>query len=241
MIGVKRNAINYLLASLCFIFPHVLNASTTQQQIENIANSLNAQGLMQFMRLEAVYDKTIIPLDNKLKFVIRECQDEIHNGLRSELTVNYPFNAGDKVTYEYQLYIPRYFSSDPQGRWFVLTQWHDQPDPALGETWEGFPGRSPLVSLYSAPDSKFGVTYNGDSTILPFHLGMWNTLKFEFLWSEGDEGKLAVHVNGVEFNFSGKNMHNNYQHYLKIGMYRHRDIENKNEILFRNLKITTVE
>ncbi len=241
MISVRRKAFQRILVSLCFVFSSIINATTTQQKIENVASSLNAHGLTQFMRLEAVYDKTIIPLEDKLKFVIQGCQDKIHNGIRSELTVNYPFSAGDKVTYEYQIYIPRYFPSDPEGRWFLLSQWHDQPDPALGETWENFPGRSPLVALYSGPDSTFGLIYGEEMTVLPFYLGMWNTLKFEFLWSEGNDGKLAVHVNGIQFNFSGKNMHNNYQHYLKIGMYRHRDIESKNEIYFRNLKITTVE
>lgn len=72
------------------------------------------------MRLEAVYDKTIIPLEGKLKFVIQGCQDKIHNGIRSELTVNYPFNAGDKVTYEYQIYIPRYFLPTPKVAGFFL-------------------------------------------------------------------------------------------------------------------------
>lgn len=242
MNNVNRLIVKHSLILLFLVCSSASNANTVKhQQLENIASSLNALGLLQFMRLEAVYDETIIPLADKLKFVIRDCQDEIYNGIRSELTVDYPFSSGDLVTYEYQIYIPKYFPADPQGRWFLLTQWHDQPDPALGETWENFPARSPLVALYSAPDSKFGLIYNGERTILPFHLGMWNTLKFQFEWSEGSQGKLVLYVNGVEYNFSGKNMHNNYQHYLKMGMYRHRDIESKNEVYFRNLRITTEE
>jgi hypothetical protein len=36
---------------------------------------------------------------------------------------------------------------------------------------------------------------------------------------------------------SGPNMHNDFQHYLKVGMYRHREIQGDNWIYLRDIAI----
>jgi hypothetical protein len=44
--------------------------------------------------------------------------------------------------------LPEDFNADDLGnRWWVMGQWHDQPDRTQGETWPDFPGRSPPVAF----------------------------------------------------------------------------------------------
>jgi len=63
--------------------------------------------------------------------------------------VNFPFHEGDAVRYAvWRSMVPKGFASDaPKNRWWIIGQWHDQPNPARSETWEGFPSRSPPVLL----------------------------------------------------------------------------------------------
>ncbi len=39
----------------------------------------------------------------------------------------------------------------------------------------------------------------------------------------------------------GANLHNRFQHYLKLGMYRHPEIMSRNSIHIRQLSIATTE
>jgi Polysaccharide lyase len=70
-------------------------------------------------------------------------QAKKNNGIRAEISVDYPYKVGDVVRHAWKMRLPDDFKADdPQNRWWVMGQWHDQPDRTLGETWAGFPGRS---------------------------------------------------------------------------------------------------
>jgi hypothetical protein len=80
-------------------------------------------------------------------------------GNRGELSVDLPFIQGDTIRYEWQFMLPAEFTSDaPRNRWWLIAQWHDQPDRVRGESWEGHPERSPSIALSIR---KFPVSYRG--------------------------------------------------------------------------------
>ncbi|MDD9174995.1 heparin lyase I family protein [Aliivibrio sp. S2TY2] len=218
-------------------------AKDNKYQIQEVAKSLNATDLADLMVIESIYSETIVSEDDKLVFYITGNQKKINNGRRSELAIDYPFNVGDEVIYQFEVFIPPSYTPDSEGRWSVITQWHDQPNPNLGESWQNFPGRSPLVALYDKYlDGKlvFGISYNNDFVPIPLKIGSWNKLNFHFNWSNTHNGSLSLRINDhSNFYFQGPNMHNEYQHYLKIGLYRHPKITNKNHIYFRNLQINS--
>ncbi|CZF77474.1 heparin lyase I family protein [Grimontia marina] len=211
------------------------------EQLDSIAKSLSAVELIEYFEVESYYGKTIFSETEKLKFSISGSQEKINNGRRSELAIDFPFKLEDEVIYRYELFIPSDYESDIQGRWSLITQWHDQPNPNKGETWSNFPGRSPLVALYEKVDkgeTNFTIVYGGQVISIPINLGTWNQITYHFRWSNSNSGFLNLKVNNSTFTFNGPNMHNDYQHYLKIGPYRHPDISTDNHIYFRNLKIT---
>lgn len=234
-------------ALLSFVYILVVTSCSHKSAVEKkddlelIVEALNAKSLVKMISLEADFGKTAVIANNSLKFEISRDQQKIHNGLRSELSIDYPFKEGDEVYYSFDIFIPHSFKSDPHGRWSSLSQWHDQPNPALGETWSTFPGRSPLVLLFDKlvdGKQKFGLNYGDQSVVLPLKSGKWNQLQFHFKWSTGLDGFLVLRVNNeTEFKLRGVNMHNEYQHYLKIGLYRHPMILGSNHVYYRNLEI----
>lgn len=236
--------IRTMLLFISTFFTLTSQAKDTENQIQEVAKSLNASYLADLMVIESIYGETIVSEDDRLAFFITGNQTKINNGRRSELAIDYPYEIGDEVVYQFEVFIPYAYKSDAKGRWSLITQWHDQPNPDLGESWNNFPGRSPLVAVYEKViDGKqvFGVSYNSGFAPIPLEIGKWNKLRFHFTWSNTSTGNLILSVNGhEEITFQGPNMHNEYQHYLKIGLYRHPDITYRNHIFFRNLSIATI-
>jgi len=77
-------------------------------------------------------------------------QKKLNGGIRAEISIDYPHQPGDTVHYAWRFMVPKGFQSDaPQNRWWIIGQWHDQPNRDRGENWDGFPSRSPPVLLGS--------------------------------------------------------------------------------------------
>ncbi len=201
-----------------------------------------------FAGIEIPSGRNVTLYDDFLSLHLFDGQDLLFNGVRSEVTVNFPFAEHDTVVYEWDILIPPDFQHDsPENRWWNMGQWHDQPDLTLGETWADLPARSPVMSLHL----KF---YDGSFYFAPRYMhveppfedlvlitpGEWMKLKFEICWSLGDDGYMKLWVDDSrepDIFYTGPNMHNGYQHYLKVGMYRHPDIVTDNTISLRNLDI----
>jgi hypothetical protein len=63
-------------------------------------------------------------------------------------------------------------------------------------------------------------------------------------WSTTDTGRVAMYLDDMDkalLTAEGANMHNRFQHYLKLGMYRHPEIMSRNSIHIRQLSIATTE
>ena len=176
-------------------------------------------------------------------------QKKLHGGIRAEISVDYPHKQGDTLRYEWRFMVPKGFVSDaPKNRWWIIGQWHDQPDSSRGETWEIFTSKSPPVLLgLGELQGKLGIgiAYGPDQSQkhgpLFIEAGRWHRLAVEIRWSQKADGKATFYLDDMSTPVAtaiGPNMHNDFQHFLKLGMYRHPDIDTDNWIYVDDLKIT---
>lgn len=175
-------------------------------------------------------------------------QKKHNGGIRAEVSVDYPFKPGDTVGYSWKFRVPPDFKSDaPQNRWCIIGQWHDQPDQSLGEVWEGFPSRSPTILIgLGELDGKLGIGINYGlkqaETFGPVFIeaGKWHTIKTVVHWSQKEDGKATFYFDDMTKPIAvieGPNLHNNYQHFLKLGLYRHPGILTDNSIHIDGVEI----
>ncbi len=166
----------------------------------------------------------------------------------AEISVNYPHSAGETVHYQWQFLIPEDSQTDsPKNRWWVVGQWHDQPNTTRGENWENFPDHSPPVAIgYAHLNGKdlLGVSYGSpDQSIVgqkPVKRGQWHQIRAVIHWSLSETGWVQIYLDDSNKPFAkakGRNMHNDFQHYLKLGTYRHPDISAKSRIFLDDLQI----
>lgn len=176
-------------------------------------------------------------------------QKKLNRGIRAEISVDYPHQSGDTVRYAWNFMVPKGFQSDaPQNRWWIIGQWHDQPNRDREESWDGFPSRSPPVLLgIGELDDRLAISmaYGPDQTQMrgPLFIvpGKWHSLAVEICWSLNADGRATLFLDDMTQPaavIDGPNMHNDFQHYLKLGMYRHPEIASDNWIYIDNLTIT---
>ena len=200
--------------------------------IENIRQGSDAQG-------------------SRLEFRTYFGQPLKNGGVRAEVSVDYPYKEGDTVRYSWRMMLPTDFPSDaPNNRWWLVAQWHDQPDRTHGETWNGYPGHSPPVGLgygrISGQDQLsllYGAPNPGPAGLIPISRGVWHNIDVEITWSRGANGHVKVFVDGATTpvrEASGANMYNAFQHYMKLGMYRHPDIRGDAWIYISGVRIRLV-
>lgn len=176
-------------------------------------------------------------------------QAKLNGGIRAEISVDYPFNEDDTVRYAWRLMVPEGFQSDaPKNRWWLIAQWHDQPNRNSGETWDEFPSRSPpvLISIGGQDDRiaiamAYGLQQDKTHGPLFIEPGKWHNVALEIRWSQKTNGRASLYLDDFSQPVTvidGPNMHNNFQHYLKVGMYRHPQITTDNWIFIDDLAIT---
>lgn len=176
-------------------------------------------------------------------------QKKIGGGVRAEVSVDFPHQEGDTLRYEWRFRVPVDFESDArQNRWCIIGQWHDQPDTSRGESWDGFPSRSPpvLIGLGELQGRlgigiEYGPTHSQKHGPIFIERGKWHHIALVIHWSQKADGKAAVYFDDMSkpvVTFDGPNMHNGYQHFLKLGMYRHPEITTENWIHLDALKVT---
>lgn len=176
-------------------------------------------------------------------------QPKVNSGKRAEIAFDYPFVPEDTVSYEWKVMLPAEFPSDaPDNRWWVVAQWHDQPDLNKGETWDNFPSHSPSILLgYGMLDGKdyLGFNYGTDTLenvgLIPVTRGEWLHIRIEVHWSQEAEGSASLYLNNEAdpaFSAQGSNMFNAYHHYFKLGQYRDPKINTDNWIYIDDVNIT---
>jgi hypothetical protein len=175
-------------------------------------------------------------------------QQKLHGGTRAEVSLDFPHQEGDTLRYEWRFRLADNFKSDaPKNRWWIIGQWHDQPDKTRGEAWDGHPSRSPpvLVGLGEvdgrmAIGVEYGRKQEQKKGPLFIERGKWHHLAVVIKWSQNMEGRAEIFLDDMTrpaLSFTGPNMHNGYQHYLKLGMYRHPAINTENWIHVDDVRV----
>jgi hypothetical protein len=175
-----------------------------------------------------------------------------NNGIRSQLSIDYPYKEGDIIEYSWEFKMPENFISDaPDNRWWVFADWHDQPDINKGETWETYQAHSsPIIFGYGNLEGKdfislsTGIDGSAEGIVprglMPFKRNTWHHIRMIAKWSQEADGRVRVYFDGENkplFDVSGPNMLNAYQHYMKVGQYRHPEIQTENTIAIKNISI----
>lgn len=212
-----------------------------------LANSLNLDSsLVAYVGIEIPSCNNLKLFDDYVGFYLDENDTYVNNGVRSEVSLDFPFHEGDVVEYSWSVFFPSLNSPGVFERgWWVIAQWHDQPDRNKSETWKNFPHRAPPVSIfveqyeggvYIGVQSEFGDKFH--RAFIP--AGEWVRLKVVIKWSSSDDGYASLVLDEnleVASIFFGKTMHNSYQHYLKIGQYRSPNIGRKTLFFARDLVV----
>jgi hypothetical protein len=227
----------------------------TKPEIEYL-QALMPDELTKYAGLEVASEESISIISNDeadyLGLHIYPRQRKVSGGIRAEVSVDYPFEPGDVLRYSWRFMLPADFVSDaPENRWWVIGQWHDQPNVDRGESWDNFESRSPPVLIgmgeidgVLAIGLNYGPTHNDlkQEVLGPVFLqrGKWHDLSVEIKWSLDDDGYARLFLDDPSqpvMAASGPNMNNDFCHYLKLGMYRHPSIKTDNWIYLDDLQI----
>ncbi len=194
--------------------------------------------------------------DTYLALRLYHGQPKSHGGERAEVSLDFPFVEGDEIHYEWRFKVDDDFVSDfPSNRWWIIGQWHDQPDQRTGDTWDSFPSNSPPISIgigeldgHLAIVMTYGVTRTGHTQTstppIPIERGVWYQVRANIRWSQSENGTADVFLNESpepSFVAKGANMNNGYQHYLKLGMYRHPSIDTENTIFIDDVSAKAID
>ncbi|WJG09740.1 polysaccharide lyase [Aliiglaciecola sp. LCG003] len=240
------------LALMCFLMQlsGCAKASNSLERslIEAVAPQQKVKDILKF-EINSVENVRVIDGDNPhIGLYLAKNNSKLNNGVRAELSLDYPFEEGETVTYHWKMKIPADFKSDaPRNRWWSMAQWHDQPNRIKKETWKNHASLSPPVALYYGVfrgKDVLSVHYKGlkpsPYDLIELKRDQWTTIDMQIKWSQKGDGWLKVFVNGSADPVvvkKGPNMHNDYQHYLKLGMYRDPSIETENWVFIDELMI----
>jgi hypothetical protein len=241
----------YFIFMTIFIHMNVLAIERHSNIKDNYLSYLMSQELYEYSEFEVAQFENIIRHDGDqkyLEFKIFPNQKKINKGIRTEVSIDYPYQKGDVVEYSYEFLIPENkFEPDDQNRWWILgAQFHDQPNRTLNEKWDNFPSHSPVMSWVYGNIKKQHVlsfSYGTEQR----HIGSisikenkWYKIKMRIKWSSDKDGFCDVYLDNKEtpvFSAYGVNMYNDYQHYFKLGMYRHPKINTQASIHIRHIDI----
>lgn len=197
--------------------------------------------------LEVANETSIAINNDQVDFKLSGADPKVNGGIRSELAINYPYLEGEVVNYQFDVKIPKDFSFDSLNRWWAIAQWHDQPNPKIGETWSNFPGKSPPIFIQiekqaEKPVLAFRNVTTGKIERVNIPLDEWITVRSAIAWSTKSTGISTFEISKqsgkiANVRLYGANMNTPYFHYLKIGQYRNPDIRTANSISFRNVSI----
>lgn len=221
-----------------------------------VLRTVMPERLLEHANLEVASAKNVAILEDDrspyLGLGITPDRRKTNKGVRAEVSVNYPYQPGDTVEYSWRLRIPADFVSDaPKNRWWLIGQWHDQPNPHRGESWSDFPPSSPPIHLALGElggrvmvTLGYGVTATGrkqqNHGPVPLDRGRWHHIVVRIRWSRLSDGTANLFVDGSAkpvLTASGPNMNNDYHHYWKVGMYRHPDIATENWVHLDDLEV----
>jgi hypothetical protein len=216
---------------------------------DSLVAALNMdRGLESVLALEVPNCSNIEIGKNSVGFVLAARNAKINNGIRSEVAIGYPFNEEDTVEYSWSIKVPAKSNLGAEGRWWVIAQWHDQPDSRLNESWANFKAQSPPVAIYvEKRDSIIGIGVQGVGgrklSWAPIPIDEWLNIRAIIHWSRAESGSVKFSVvdhPSLNFEYTGLNMLNSYQHYFKLGQYRDPTVQSYSVLYIKDVKISTL-
>lgn len=201
--------------------------------------------LVPLLNLEIHGCENIIVGSTDAGFVLNEQNYLVNGGVRSELAIDFPFVEGDTVEYRWSVLIPTVDTpGGDSNEWWLIAQWHDQPDPRIGQTWSTLKAQPPPLAVHI--EKRNGIVGIGLSGILgkklswaPVPTGVWLNLSATIRWSTGANGAISFRVDNhpeMDAVASGQNMLNGYKHYFKAGQYRTPYVSRYSVIYMKNIR-----
>lgn len=165
---------------------------------------------------------------------------------RSEIQLKATAQEGHEIYYSWYFMIDsRYVESDD---WQIIGQFHDQPDPAIGETWNNYPAHSPPLSYQYRNGQLVIAVYSFESNAVmelvavPINTGEWYQLTSRIYWSTEADGFMEFWLDGTQIEKSGvtrytaRNCFNKAGNYLKLGLYRSNTITSEGIVYYDNIR-----
>lgn len=187
--------------------------------------------------------------------------DLVNSGARAETVLSDSDPLHQKAWYKWSFMVPADYMDSSVSRWEILAQWHDQPEDG---NWTFYPAHSPMVALhYGVTNGGSGVQlvygrnapgYEGYqySGIYPIVKGKWYTATVYVFWALDTNGNCIFRLTADGTNiqplsgaatasFNGPNMYNRAPAYLKLGLYRNREITTTNSVYIDGLSRAAAE
>lgn len=165
---------------------------------------------------------------------------------RSEIQLLSTAHEGKEIYYSWNFKIDNSYAESND--WQIIGQFHDQPDPAIGETWNNYPNNSPPLSYKYRNGQLVIAVYSFetgsvmDLAAVPVTKGEWHRIKSRIYWSSTKNGFIEFWLDGTQIEISGitrytgRNCFNKAGNYLKIGLYRSKNIASAGIVYFDNIK-----
>lgn len=231
-----------LFCGLSVVHAHGCNFIDKNKLAETMAID---KSLIPFLSLEIPSCANINLAEGYAGFVLNEQNEKVNNGVRSEIAINYPFVEGETVEYRWSILVPKDSALGGDDRqWWLIAQWHDQPNYSAGQTWATYKGQPPPVAIHT--ENRNGIIGIGLAGIqgkklswAPVPMDEWLNLKVVIHWSTKEDGSVNLSVEGhpeLTFVSSGRNMLNSYQHYFKAGQYRAPSVNKYSVINIKNIQ-----
>jgi hypothetical protein len=196
-------------------------------------------------------DSTKDPENRFARFTVNK-GDLVNKGTRCELVIVEDNNIKHHdVYYSWRLRLEKGYPSIK--RWQLFAQWHDQPDREKDVTWATKPKTYPPVSLrcenlnlyLQVNRPHINRWYMGPKvSIQP---GRWVRIFFHIHWSMENDGFIEAWINdqpltpynGTDHKLYVPTQYNSTGNYLKIGNYRHGEIEGQTSVDVDDIRIGT--
>lgn len=170
--------------------------------------------------------------------------DVINNGHRAELSCKDRAPIGKEIVYKFSFMIPILYKETDM--WQYISQFHDRPDVAHGETWATYNSHYPPplslsyhknIITVKRYDKKDGYHIIASTNIKK---GNWVDITYRIKWSEKNDGFIEVFVNGKNVSNGkvyGPNLYNSSGNYFKIGIYEDKKNPYKNSLYYDDVSI----
>ena len=163
-------------------------------------------------------------IDRSLWFELADDSPYVHGGRRAEIGIDARFWSRETSQYSYEVFVPEMYPITMDARWWAISQWHDQPDPRVGQSWTNFPKRPPVISVHlrrTSDTTLLELRREDQGVVCRFAVReeRWTRVSYEVHWSTANDGWVRMNVaGGAECVSPGRTMYADYPNYFKLSL-----------------------